>query len=187
MSLLERLRTGDTDDREEASNDPFEQFRFLHPITAGGELESDVNAPPLGTDLRHRGEPSSEADLQRVKRRLTAAQDRRRTASLLVMLAHLRGVDFNEAAEILGTSSAQLLRWIRGEQTVPARKFTQIEALAQMLRHLHRVLEPDATPLWLHTAVPALGGRTPAESLKRSKYSDVERLARSYTEPPTYS
>ena len=187
MSLLERRPVRDTENHEEASDDPFQRFNFLHPITAGGELESSVNPPPLGTDLRHSGEPPSEADLQRARIRLTAAQDRRRTASLLVMLAHLRGVAFDEAAEILGTSSAQLLRWIRGEQTVPVRKFTQVEALAEMLRHLHRVLEPDATPLWLHTAVPALDGRTPAEALKGRKYSDVERLARSYTEPPTYS
>lgn len=167
--------------------DAFERLEFLRADTDGVLAKAAIAVPPVHTDLRATPRLERSSDVAKARRRLASAKDRRRTVSLLVLLAHLDGVNFEEAAQLLGTSSGQLLRWVRGEQTVPVKKFHQIEKFDEILRYLHRVLEPRATRRWLHTAIPALGGRTPVEEIKRRRFSKLVSLTHGYTEPATFS
>jgi hypothetical protein len=112
---------------------------------------------------------------------------RRRTTSLLVLLAHLGGVSWSEAAELLRVSSDQLERYVHGEISVPKRKFEYIMTLGEVFRYVHRVLEPSATNRWLHTPIPALGDQSPMELTKRPRTTlKLLEYVKSYTEPMAY-
>jgi hypothetical protein len=184
MSLTDSESLTGRRDRE--ADDVFDRFEFLKADTDGVLTQPTVSAPPVWTDLRSMPRIGRPSDLERARRRLNSPKDRRRTASLLVLLAYLPGVPFDEAAELVGTSPSQLLRWIRGLQTVPVKKFHQIEQFAEVLRHLHRVLEPWATRQWLHAEIPALGGLTPVDVITRRRFTDLLTVARGYTEPSVF-
>jgi hypothetical protein len=181
--MIEAARSRDRAEPDDA----FARLDFLRADTDGVLADGAIEAPLVHTQLRSAAFLGRATDLAKAQRRLNSPKDRRRTASLLVLLAHLEGLSFDEAAELLGTSSGQLQRWVRGEQTVPVKKFDQIERFAEVLRHLHRVLEPHATRRWLHTSIPALEGRTPYDEILRRRFDGLVALAHSYTEPNTYS
>lgn len=174
------------DDRIIAAHDDiFDRMEFLKAHTDGSVEGPTVPVLESRTNLLSAPEVESLKLLERVRR--LASPDYRPTVSLLVLLAYLEGVPFDEAAQLLRTSPKQLVRWMRGQHTVPVKKSKEVELLADVLRHLHRVLEPWATREWLHTPIPALGGLTPFVAVRRRRLRDLQTVARSYTEPSIFT
>lgn len=138
--------------------------------------ETQIRSPEIGPD-----------QLGKMANRLSSPMVRRRGSSLVVFLAHLQGISFAEAAALLGTSPEQLRREVQFQVTVSQRRLVKIKRLDEILRYLHRVLNPSATGRWLHTEVPDLNGMTPFEAIRRGKITAVLNLAHSYTEPLAYT
>jgi endonuclease III len=111
---------------------------------------------------------------------------RERSTSLHVTLAHLDGMTFDEAADLLNLKPENLKRYVHGH-SLPRTMAPRIEMLGEILRNLHRVIRPSATVRWLHTEIPDLDGMTPATALKKRKYEEVLELTKSYTGPVTYT
>jgi len=168
----------------------FGALGFLRPLTGHGAWDSIFRDPGTfpTTDLTSSPRIESNKVLRRAENRLSNPAAWKRTVSLSVLLAQMQGVTFDEAALLFGTSSKQLRRMVRFEITVPVRKYeTRILMVAEIVRHLHRVLEPSATGRWLNTPIPALAQRTPAEAIRRSRIADVLNVTRSYVEPLAYT
>jgi hypothetical protein len=125
--------------------------------------------------------------LKKMANRLSSPMARRRASSLVVFMAHLQGISFDEAADLIGTSPEQLKREVQFQVTVSNRRLAKIKRLDEILQHLHRVLNPAATGRWLHTEVPDLNGLTPFEAIQKGRITAVLDLAHSYTEPLAYT
>ncbi|MFE4950530.1 hypothetical protein ACFQ9V_10530 [Leifsonia sp. NPDC056665] len=106
-----------------------------------------------------------------------------RTALLGVLLARLADVSFEETARLLGISEAKLVRYAHGEEPISRDYERRWDVLAQIVYNVSCVLEPAALPQWASTSVPALGGATPADQIRRGHLDRVLELTRSYLNP----
>lgn len=125
-----------------------------------------------------------DAVLRRV-REVTDAGDGERNLGVLVRLeaAWMEGLDSTEVAEALRFSQSQYKNVVHGDMKVQRSKAEHLEAVAQVLRSLLRVLEPEAVGQWFRTPVPALKGKTPLETLKRGDRAAVLRVVEGYLDP----
>lgn len=165
--------------------------RSLLPNT-GRELENTIEGftedlLPAWTSLHSSPTLADDKQLIRARNRLSEPKGRRRTTSLLVLLAHLGGTPFADVATLLGTSTPQLVRYVHVEASFPDSMFRRVMKVDEVLRYLHRVLEPSATNDWLHTGIPALGGATPFELIRRRKIEPLLEYVKTYTRPLAYS
>ncbi len=121
------------------------------------------------------------------KNQMVGNNARNRTVSLAVLLSKLHGVNFDEAASLLNISPQKLKSYIQFKATVPDTMYEKkIKPLAEVLRHLHMVLEPAATSKWLNTSIPDLKGKTPKYSIQHNRIKELLEVARKYTEPVAY-
>lgn len=106
-----------------------------------------------------------------------------RVALLGVLMARLQHVPFEDRALLLKVRPQRLEKLIHGEEQVPPDRESDWETIANMLRELEAVLRPEATGLWLHTEIPALGARTPLQSIARGELRRVAAVVHSYLDP----
>jgi len=139
------------------------------------------------TNLRSAPTIEKEERLKRASNRLLEPNGRRRTTSLLVLLAHLGGTSFEEAAQLIGTSTPQLTRYVQAEVSLPRTMFERVMQIDEVLRHLHKVLEPRATRDWLSTAIPALGDRTPFHLISHRRIEPLLNHVKKYSLPVEYT
>ena len=140
-----------------------------------------------GRDVRgSESRPAPTEEFLRQARRALQGQDARsaeRLATLGILVANLEGVPFPRIAACLGVSETMLIRLLHGEAPISQARHKQWVKVAEAIGNLHRVLLPAATNEWLDTPIPALGGHTPSELLRRGRYDEVLRVTRSYLDP----
>jgi hypothetical protein len=101
-----------------------------------------------------------------------------------LILASLPGVDFEDAARLLGVKPLRLEEILHGVQTsIPTKLQQRWLDIAEMLALLHSVLRPSATARWLNTEIPSLDGATPLMAIDRGRLVDVLAIVRVYNEP----
>lgn len=137
--------------------------------SSGSKLEPDLRAEDLD---RHRR-------LQKQYGRASAG----RMATLGVVLARLPGVSFEDTADLLGVRDVRLLKLMHGEEQITPQQDKKWLVLAQILENVHRVLDPEATARWLHTAIPALDGQTPLWMVQHNKAERVLAQTQAYLDP----
>jgi hypothetical protein len=123
------------------------------------------------------------ADQLRAANRLSQPMARRRTTSLLVLLAHMGGASFGEAAELIGTSERQLTRYVHADVSFPDSMFKRVLLIDEVLRYVHRVLDPVVTGDWLRTPIPALDSKTPSELIRRRRFERLLEHVKQYPRP----
>ena len=148
--------------------------------------ETVDSSPPMETAVRSSREDWAE-DAMSLTRRISNSMVRRRWGSLLTFLAHLEGVPFDEAAHLLGTSSGQLAKYVRAEQSLPKSMFNKVVRIDEIIRNVLGVLDSSAIAEWLVTPIPDLNGRTPTEAILHRRAVRVLEVARSYNQPNPYS
>ena len=104
-----------------------------------------------------------------------------RAMALSYLTARLEGLRFDEVSVLIGTSSKRLAAFLHGTESVPKSMEDRIRLLDELLRNLHRVLEPRATGQWFRTRIPALGDVTPIEALRnKSRLQEITAVTESY-------
>jgi hypothetical protein len=106
-----------------------------------------------------------------------------RMRNLRAVLGRLEGVSFSDAATLLNTSEKRLEAWLHDDESVPVTQESRIHELAGVLVQLERIMERPAFGIWLTTPIPAWGGRTPIEALRRRQSQRVRALIDSYLDP----
>lgn len=161
------------------------EFGSADEDTATGPTPIDGAAPN-----RYDRTDSILTDTARLEKALTRAlksqknvhpATRERAMALRYLAAKLEGLRFDELSGVVGTSSKRFSAYLHATQTVPKVMDERIELLAELLRNLHRVLEPSATGDWFRTPIPALGDVTPIEALhNKNRLHEVVAITRSY-------
>jgi hypothetical protein len=129
----------------------------------------------------------SEADVQpevleratRLRSQQGGASDER-VALLGLILAQTGQLSFELTAELLSVRSVRLVKFMHGEETIPASVTDRWEGVARILQNVRRILQDSAVDRWLTTSIPALSGRTPLDYIKRNRTDTVLRLTESY-------
>lgn len=106
-----------------------------------------------------------------------------RVALLGVLLARLEGVPFEGTSALLSIKPPRLLRFMHGEETIPASVEARWVAVSQILDNLHAIIRPEATWRWFNTSVNDLGGRTPLDAIEKRQAAAVLEVVRSYHDP----
>ncbi len=149
-------------------------------------LELELSLLSDSTDA-DRAEIAVEAGVRKLENLLRSAQALDRMVSLSVLLAGLQGCSFDEAALLIGREPPILEKFVRGEATVPERVMNRVRRLDEVLRNLHKVLEPTATAKWLRTSIPSLGNESPLNAISKGNLRKVEELTRGYCAPVVHS
>jgi hypothetical protein len=164
--------------------DLFRAAGFMKPNVGGKVVGENVErALPTVTNV---DAGPIEGDVGKKANQLGGDQDRNRASSLLVLLSKLRGMSFDEAAEMLSTSSKQLTRLVHIEVTVSKRQFERVKLMDEIIRNLNHVLDPHATAKWMKTTVPALGGKTPFRCIVDGDIDEVATVVQNYLKPVSY-
>jgi hypothetical protein len=163
--------------------------QFLQSTESGSEVTRTIDRIarelPLGTNQTWSSAEFGHAQRKQANR-LSSAMARRRWGSLLVLLARLEDVDFGDAADLIGTSPKQLVRYVHAEITVPEVLFKKVQLIEEIVRNVQRVLDPSVIGRWLNTSIPDLDGSTPVHAIRHRRTAKVLAVARSYTEPVAY-
>lgn len=106
-----------------------------------------------------------------------------RTLALRLLLAELRGVSFEEAADLLDVRPTRLRGWLHETESMPAGKEARVAELLECVRLLHGVVKHAATGWWFHLPIPALGARTPLDAIREGDLELVVSVVKSYLEP----
>lgn len=107
----------------------------------------------------------------------------KRTALLGIVLAELESVPFELISILLEIKQDRLVKMMHGDIQLQGKFDLRGEALVEIARNLHRVIEADATTRWLNTAIPDLDGKTPLDMIDRGGIQRVVDLTRSYLDP----
>ncbi len=151
---------------------------------------------PLGSELSELLYESTDADrpevaieegYRRMDNLLRSPPARNRMASLSVLLARLHGCSFEEASVIVGRDPEKLLKFLHGEATIPEKAMARVRRIDEVLRNLHKVLEPSATARWFRTGIPSLGNESPLIAISKGKLRQVEEVTTSYVMPAVHS
>jgi transcriptional regulator with XRE-family HTH domain len=76
-------------------------------------------------------------------------------------------------AAVLGVNLTRLAAWKRGVVAPNAANARALSHLSVVVRELEEFLDPDVIPDWLLTEQITLGGRTPAEAIRKGRLAEV--------------
>ena len=159
--------------------------RLSEPKSDDGGPEADVAPTPgmlSGTGVtRLKLQEKALAKGERLVRSQTP-EAAERLATLSLLLTWTPDLSLDDLGLLIHAKPQRIRAWTHGE-AIPAAKWERLSFVARILSNLDKVLEREAAPKWLRTPVRDLGGRTPADLIRRNNLDPILTLTESYLDP----
>ena len=152
------------------------------PVTSVDD-EGTFAAPPPFTTIDPKRTFSDEYRREFIKVSRLSQDTVMRQVTLRTAMASLEGMSIDEDATLFGVRSERLVRWIRGEDSIPRSSERRLNQMAELLRLIRHAVPEGHTRGWFFLNVPALDDRTPFDVLAEGDVDRVVSLARGYGDP----
>jgi putative toxin-antitoxin system antitoxin component (TIGR02293 family) len=107
--------------------------------------------------------------------------ERSKNAEVIAWAHDELGIGYKEIGRVVRASERTVLRWKGRETLASQRHRARLQGLNRLKHLLSRVFrEPQGANEWLHSPVPALGGRTPISYLRDGKLRPVLEVLASF-------
>jgi hypothetical protein len=152
------------------------------PVTSIDD-EAPFDLPPTFTTIDPKQPFSDEYRREFLKVSRLSQDTLMRQVTLRTAMAALDGMSIEEDAVLFGVRRERLVRWIRGDESIPRRSEGRLNQIAELLRLVRHVVPEGYTRQWFFLSVPALDDKTPFEVLSHGDVERVVTLAQGYCDP----